>query len=67
MSERGRLCHSSLSCVGRPSDKEEQLEHSGVKAPTLGRAIHFSFAYSDFAAMRMGMSGSASFQSVRKS
>lgn len=29
--------------------------------------IHFSFAYSAFAAMRMGMSGSASFQSVRKS
>ena len=27
---------------------------------------HWSFAYSDFAAMRMGMSGSASFQSVRK-
>jgi hypothetical protein len=29
--------------------------------------IHFSFAYSAFAAMRMGMSGSASFHSVRKS
>jgi hypothetical protein len=28
---------------------------------------YFSFAYSAFAAMRIGMSGSASFQSVRKS
>jgi hypothetical protein len=37
-----------------------------------GRAYNFtnnywSFAYSALAAMRMGMSGSASFQSVRKS
>jgi hypothetical protein len=30
-------------------------------------ARYFSFAYSAFAAMRIGMSGSASFQSVRKS
>jgi hypothetical protein len=28
---------------------------------------YFSFAYSDLAAIRMGMSGSASFQRVRKS
>jgi hypothetical protein len=28
---------------------------------------HFSFAYSAFAAFKMGISGSASFQSVRKS
>ena len=31
------------------------------------RRNHFSFAYSAFAAMRTGMSGSASFQRVRKS
>jgi hypothetical protein len=31
------------------------------------RLRHFSFAYSALAALRMGMSGSASFQSVRKS
>jgi hypothetical protein len=30
-------------------------------------SAHYSFAYSVLAAMRMGMSGSASFQSVRKS
>jgi hypothetical protein len=28
---------------------------------------YFSFAYSAFASMKMGISGSASFQSVRKS
>ncbi len=32
-----------------------------------GRADHFSLAYSDFAAMRMGMSGSASLQRTKKS
>jgi hypothetical protein len=32
-----------------------------------GRKDYFSFAYSALASFRMGMSGSASFQSVRKS
>jgi hypothetical protein len=47
---------------------------SAVKSGFLPQPCHnshcrnyFSFAYSVFAAMKMGMSGSASFQSVRKS
>ena len=40
-----------------------------VARPVLALATmdHCSLAYSDFAAIRMGMSGSASFQRVRKS
>jgi hypothetical protein len=32
-----------------------------------GKGLHCSFAYSALASLRMGMSGSASFQRVRKS
>jgi len=40
-------------------------EHNETRRPVV--ATHCSFVYSAFACFRIGISGSASFQSVRKS
>ena len=46
--------------------KKKRKKRFDMHRPSHGRS-YFSFAYSALAAMRMGMSGSASFQRVRKS
>jgi hypothetical protein len=45
---------------GTPTDSLDRKK-------TLPKSFYCSFVYSDFASFRMGMSGAASFQRVRKS
>jgi hypothetical protein len=65
---------SEICRTSRREAGESQLGHyiqltaTRITAKTaLGCGCHRSLAYSDLASFRMGMSGSASFQSVRKS
>ena len=52
---------------GRAADQCQFMTRKLLVNRNPMRGNYFSFAYSAFAAMRMGMSGSASFHSVRKS
>jgi len=62
---RKNLCNSMIMTRFILGGRTESANNANACLHQL--PIHCSFAYSDFASFRMGMSGSASFQRVKKS
>jgi hypothetical protein len=61
-----RLKTATIACEAPPLVQSDKWSSACLRS-ALGHRNYSSFAYSAFACFRMGMSASASFQSVRKS
>lgn len=64
---RKRACRRSIAISSKPTSGPFRWESALPRASTEGQRSYCSFAYSALACLKIGMSGSASFQSVRKS